>query len=73
MVEYCDAMADGAQALEDEGIAKLEEAGVEVLPLTDEEIAAFAEMERSTNWDVLPDMFGQDVMDGIQADLGIDK
>ena len=73
MVEYCDAMADGAQALEDEGIAKLEEAGVEVLPLTDEEIAAFAEMERSTNWDVLPDMFGQDVMDGIYADLGIDK
>ena len=72
LIKYCDEMADNAEANCDEGMANLEAAGVEILPLTDEEIAAFAELERSTNWGVLPEMFGEDVMNGIYADLGID-
>ena len=61
-------MAEQAPETEQEYRGLLTEAGVTVLELTDEEIAAFAENERNTNWDVLPDLFGQDVIDGVYAD-----
>lgn len=61
-------MAAEAPETEQEYRGLLTEAGVTVLELTDEEVAAFAENERNTNWDVLPDLFGQEVIDGVYAD-----
>ena len=46
-----------------------EENGVEVLPLTDEELHAYAEVVREKTWPKIADEIGQDLIDAIKLDL----
>ena len=61
-------MADNAldEELKYQGL--LSDSGIEILPLTDEEIQAFADAEHETNWPKYVDVFGQEVFDAINAD-----
>lgn len=74
LTEKCNYMTSIAEEHCDKGMQDLVSAGIEILELTDDEVAAFAEMERSTNWgDTLDGIFGTEVMDGVYADLGIER
>ena len=74
LTEKCNYMTSIAEEHCEEGMQDLINAGVEILELTDDEVAAFADMERSTNWgDTLDGIFGTEVMDGVYADLGIER
>lgn len=56
-------------ASEAEYSAKLEEAGITILPVTDEERQEMAEYIRTNTWPKLYDKLGKDVMDKIMEDL----
>lgn len=63
-----DWMRENAEDYEMEYQGLMEEAGVELLPITDEEQKAFSDLEHETNWPSYPDIFGQEVIDGVYAD-----
>jgi len=57
-----------SQAKDAEFTAKLSEAGVNVINLTDEERAAIAKHVRDTTWPKLEEAFGKELMDALKAD-----
>ena len=48
---------------------KLEEAGVEILPITPEEMAAIAEHVRATTWPKLEKTYGKETIEKIRESL----
>lgn len=63
-----DWMRENAEAYEMEYQQKMADAGKEILPITAEEQQAFSDLEHETNWPSYPDIFGQEVIDGVFAD-----
>lgn len=57
------------ETLENDAMKQLEEDGIEVLPLTDDERNAIAAEVRETVWQSQAEVFGQDAIDAIYADL----
>ena len=48
---------------------KLEDNGVEILPITQEELDAYASKVREEVWPQLAEIVGQDVVDAVMADF----
>lgn len=67
--QVCQEVFDAAEQTEADGFAKLESAGVEILPLTDEERNAIAEHAREVVWASQSEAFGEEVMNAVYADL----
>lgn len=59
---------DQSEAKDAEFTAKLSEAGVTVIELSDEERAAIAAHVRATTWPKLEEAFGKELMDALKAD-----
>lgn len=58
-----------AEANDEDCLKKLEEYGVKILPLTDEELNAFKEKVRKDVWPTLYDKFGEDRLNKIMEDV----
>lgn len=56
-------------ALEEEYSRKLEEEGVEILPISDEEREVMSDYVRTNTWPKLYDKFGEDVLNSILEDV----
>ncbi len=60
---------DQSEAKDAEFLTKLEEAGVEIVHLSDEERGAIAAHVRSSTWPVLEETFGSELMDALKRDI----
>ena len=57
------------EKLDQEALDKLVAGGTEILPLTDEELQAYADLCRDKAWAKMAELVGQDVIDEIKKDL----
>lgn len=64
-----DRQFDNMDALDQEALDRLVEAGTEILPLTDAELEAYVQKVRDEGWAKMADLVGQDLIDEIKLDL----
>lgn len=67
--QVCQEIFDAAPETEQNGYEQLESAGVEILPLTDEERSAIASHVRETVWPSQEEVLGEEAMNAVYADL----
>ena len=60
---------ENLENMENESLKQLEDAGIEVLPLTDDERNEIAEQVRETVWPSQEEVFGKDILNSIYEDL----
>ena len=58
---------DASEQGDEEGLRLLEEAGVEVIRLSDEELQQWANQARTVTWPKLTDSLGEEIIKGLQA------
>ena len=60
---------ENMEKLDQEALDRLVEGGTEILPLTDEELQAYADLCRDKAWAKMAELVGQDTIDEIKKDL----
>ncbi len=60
---------DNMDKLDQEALDRLVEGGTEILPLTDEELEAYATKVRDEGWAKMADLVGQEIIDEIKKDI----
>ena len=70
-LDFQQACIDHQRNLEDTVKPQLEEKGIKIISLTDEELDAVQNKLREDVWPWVEEQFGQEFMDGVKADAGI--